>query len=69
MTDYVYGSQQQKFSVRDTLPPGTPDKVVTGSQMDAEFDRLTTVSAEKLNVANPAFTGIMTGGTIDGGLF
>ena len=69
MSNYVYGVQQEKFSARDNRPPADPEKVIKGAQMDSEFDRLTTVSAEKLNVANPAFTGIMSGGTIDGGAF
>ncbi len=70
MTDYVYGPpSQEKFSSRDARPPGDPEKVIKGSQMDVEFDNLVIAVNSKLNIENPAFTGIMTGGTIDGGVF
>lgn len=69
MTDYVYGAQQEKFSARDGRAPGDPEKTIKGVQMDSEFNRLGVVSTEKLNKDNPAFTGVMTGGTIDGGAY
>jgi hypothetical protein len=72
MPNYLYAATQpdtNTFGDRDDLSPGDPGKVVTGKQLDYEFLQLQSVSAAKLNVQDPAFTGIMTGGTIDGGLF
>ena len=60
MSNYVYGQQQIIFSDRDVLAPGQPEKAIKGSQMDAEFNRLTTVSAEKLDT---------NGSVVDGGTF
>jgi hypothetical protein len=70
MSDYVYGPpSQMTFGTRDGLAPGDSDKTVKGSQLDVEFQNLVTAVNSKLNISNPAFTGIMTGGTIDGGTF
>ena len=69
MADYVYGDQQIKFSVRDSLAPGNADKVVKGIQLDAEFERLQVVSTSKLNDIDPTFTGQLNGGTVSGGTY
>jgi hypothetical protein len=57
------------FAIKDALPTGNVDKIVNGKEIDDEYNELQSISAQKLNVANPAFTGIMTGGLIDGGTF
>jgi hypothetical protein len=55
------------FAVKDTLPIGNVDKIVSGAEIDVEYNNIQTANNSKLNIANPAFTGVMTGGTIDGG--
>jgi hypothetical protein len=70
MSDYVYGPpSQMTFGTRDTLAPNNADKVVKGSQLDVEFNGLVTAVNSKLNLNNPAFTGTMSGGIIDGGAY
>lgn len=46
MTDYT---RVYDFSVKDGLTPGDPNKVIKGSEVDAEFDALETSSATKLD--------------------
>jgi hypothetical protein len=67
MTDYNY--QNGKFSSKDSLPPGDPEKIVRGQDFEDEFPEVETAVNSKLNIANPVFSGIMNGGTIDGGAF
>jgi hypothetical protein len=70
MTDYVYGPpSQMTFGTRDTLAPNNADKVVKGSQLDVEFFNLVDYVNSKLNTNDPDFTGTMSGGIIDGGLY
>jgi hypothetical protein len=67
MADYNY--QTGKFSDKDSLPPGDPNKIVRGQDFEDEFPDIQTAVNSKLNIANPTFTGIMNGGIIDGGSF
>jgi hypothetical protein len=78
MTDYNY--QTGKFSDKDSLPPGDPNKIVRGQDFEDEFPDIETAVNSKLNSANPIFTGIlqgptitisgtMTAGLIDGGFY
>lgn len=46
MTDY---SRQYDFSVKDALTTGDPAKVISGAEVDAEFDALVTSSATKID--------------------
>ena len=74
MTDYVYpsgGNVPNKFSDRDALPPGDPEKVIKGLQLDQEFNALVTAVNSKLDKAAQAgdFTGLIDGGSINGGTF
>lgn len=69
MSDYTYTNNLHTFGERDGLAPGLPEKVVKGVQLDFEFLALVTAVNSKLNSENPAFTGIMTGGTINGGAY
>ena len=67
MTDYNY--QNGKFSDKDSLPPGDPAKIIRGQDFEDEFPNVEDAVNSKLNTANPAFTGIMSGGTIYGGTY
>ena len=69
MTDYSYPQTGFTFGARDGLAPGNAEKAIKGVNLDPEFDALVIAVASKLNTANPAFTGVMSGGTIDGGSF
>lgn len=66
MTDYV---KTTDFAIKDSLPSGNPSKIVKGTELDTEFNNISIASASKLNVNNPTFTGVMNGGTIDGGTY
>lgn len=67
MAEYNY--QNGKFSDKDALPPGDPAKIIKGQDFEDEFPEIETAVNSKLNTANPAFTGTMSGGIIDGGTF
>ncbi len=69
MTDYIYPNTGFTFGERDVLAPGNTEKTIKGLQFDPEFDALVLAVNSKLNINNPSFTGIMDGGTIDGGDF
>jgi hypothetical protein len=68
------------FTAKDTLPSGDTNKIIRGSEFDAEFDAIATASATKADIASPTFTGTVTipaltfsgtlsTGTIDGGTY
>ena len=68
------------FTAKDTLPTGTPAKIIKGSDFDIEFDALVTAVASKANSDSPTFTGTvtiptltvsgtLTAGTITGGTY
>jgi len=69
MTDYSYPNTGFTFGARDGLAPGNAEKGIKGVQFDPEFLALVTAVSSKLNIANPTFTGTMSGGTIDGGTY
>lgn len=70
MTDYTYpATGGPTFGERDALGIGNDAKIIRGVDFDPEFYSLVTSVNSKLNTQNPAFTGTMTGGTIDGGLY
>ena len=70
MSNYTYPTNQITFGARDALSTTDVNKRISGAQLDLEFIALRTVSALKLNVNNPSFTGTMTGGgVVDGGTF
>lgn len=77
MSDYT---KTTNFTAKDTLPAGDTNKIIRGSEFDAEFDAIATASATKANIASPTFTGTVTipaltfsgtlsTGTIDGGTY
>jgi len=51
------------FAVKDTLPSGDTNKIVKGTEIDAEFNALAVASATKANKTNPSFTGEITIGS------
>ena len=69
MTTYSYPQTTMTFGLRDALAPGDINKGIKGTQFDPEFTALETAVNSKINTANPAFTGRMTGVTIDGGTY
>jgi len=77
MSDYT---KTTNFTAKDSLPAGDTNKIIRGSEFDAEFDAIATASATKANIASPTFTGTVTipalnftgtlsTGTIDGGTY
>lgn len=62
MADYDY--QDGKFSGKDALPSGDPNKIVKGSDFEVEFLAIETMSESKLNSIDPVFSGTLTGGSI-----
>jgi hypothetical protein len=70
MPNYTFPSTGNiTFGARDARPPGDPEKAIVGAKLDIEYVAIAAASATKLETADPAFTGTMTGGTIDGGSF
>jgi hypothetical protein len=53
------------FAAKDTLPGGDSNKVVRGSEFEAEFDAISTAIATKSDIAGPTFTGTVTIPTVD----
>ena len=62
MADYDY--QDGKFSGKDTLPSGDPNKIVKGSDFEVEFLAIETMSESKLDSTDPVFSGTLIGGNI-----
>jgi hypothetical protein len=48
------------FADKDALPTGNPAKIIKGSEFGAEFTAISTMSAEKADLASPTFTGVVT---------
>ena len=67
MANYDY--QTGKFSDKDSLPPGDAAKIIRGQDFEDEFPFIATAVNSKVNTANPAITGTLTGGIINGGTF
>jgi hypothetical protein len=54
MSNYVKATN---FAVKDTLTSGDPNKLVKGTELNAEFDSIATAVATKADTASPSFTG------------
>lgn len=54
MTDYA---KTTDFQAKDSLPSGDANKVIKGTEFEAEFDNIVTAVASKADKANPTFTG------------
>ena len=56
MTDYA---KTTDFQAKDALPSGDANKVVKGTEFEAEFDNIVTAVASKADKASPTFTGVV----------
>lgn len=62
------------FAAKDSLPSGNAGKLVKGTEIDDEFNAISTSVGSKANTASPTFTGTVTmttlnGATVDGGTY
>ncbi len=62
------------FAAKDSLPSGNAGKLVKGTEIDDEFNAISTAVGSKANTASPTFTGTVTmttlnGATVDGGTY
>jgi hypothetical protein len=48
------------FATKDTLTSGDPLKIVKGTEINTEFDAISTAIATKADTASPTFTGTVT---------
>src|SRR6056297_3323736 len=54
MTDY---SKSVYFAVKDTLTAGDPNKIVSGAEIDTEFNNISSASTTKVDKVPAATTG------------
>ena len=57
------------FAAKDSLPSGNANKIVRGTEIDAEYNNIATAVNSKANTNNPVFTGTATFEQIDGGTY
>jgi len=57
MTNYT---KSTNFATKDTLTSGDPLKIVKGTEINTEFDNISTAIATKSDTASPTFTGTVT---------
>jgi hypothetical protein len=67
------------FAVKDALATGNPSKLVKGTEIDTEFNAISSAVNSKADKAGPTFTGTLTAaditmsgsftGTLDGGSY
>jgi hypothetical protein len=57
MTNYT---KSTNFATKDTLPPGSALKIVRGTEIDTEFNSISTAIATKADIATPTFTTSIT---------
>lgn len=55
------------FATKDTLPSGNSGKIVKGTEIDDEFNAISSAIASKANLGSPAFTGTPTAPTATAG--
>lgn len=60
MSDYT---KSTNFASKDSLAGGNPLKIVKGTELDTEFNNISTAIATKADLASPAFTGTPTAPT------
>lgn len=48
------------FAVKDSYSTGNPSKLVKGTEIDTEFNAISSAVNSKADKANPAFTGTAT---------
>ena len=55
------------FAAKDSLASGDSNKIVRGTEIDTEFNNISTAVATKADAASPTFTGTITiSGTVTG---
>jgi hypothetical protein len=54
MANYTKGTN---FATKDTLPTGDSGKIVKGTEIDSEFNAISSAISSKADVASPTFTG------------
>jgi hypothetical protein len=57
MSNYT---KSTNFATKDTLTSGDPLKIVKGTEINTEFDNISTAVATKSDTASPTFTGTVT---------
>jgi len=57
MSNYT---KSTNFATKDTLTSGDPLKIVKGTEINTEFDAISTAIATKADIASPTFTGTVT---------
>ncbi len=68
------------FAAKDSLPSGDSGKIIRGTEFSTEFTNIATAVTTKANTDSPVFTGTvtipaltftgtLTTGTIDGGVY
>lgn len=72
-------SKSTNFTVKDSLPTGNPSKIVKGTEVDVEFDAISSAISSKTDSNNSAMTGTATAvnltvsgtltATVDGGTY
>ena len=48
------------FAIKDSLASGNPSKLVKGTEIDTEFNAISSAVNSKADKANPTFTGTIT---------
>ena len=76
MSDYTKATD---FAVKDSLASGNPQKLVRGTEIDTEFNSISSAVNSKADKVSPAFTGTATAvnltvtgtfdATVDGGSY
>jgi hypothetical protein len=61
MSDYTKSTD---FASKDALASGNAAKIVKGTEIDTEFNNISTAIATKANSASPSFSGTVTAATI-----
>jgi hypothetical protein len=61
MSDYT---KLTNFAAKDALATGNPAKIVTGTDIDTEFNNIQTAITSKADRASPTFTGTVTMATL-----
>lgn len=76
MSNYT---KSTNFAVKDTFVTGNPNKIIKGTEIDTEFNNISSAISSKADANTPVFTGTTTvnnltisgavTGTIDGGTY
>ena len=64
MSNYVKATN---FAVKDTLSTGNPSKIVKGTEIDTEYNAISSAISSKADTNSPTFTGTPAGPTASAG--